>query len=109
MSLLVLTARRLLPSLVVTALLALAPLAACGDDPAEREPLSCEGQAQCYDRACCGKSFRVCQSCSGATWKWPVDDNCYFACRDTGAETDVPEAGDASDEGGAEDDAAVTD
>lgn len=32
-----------------------------------------------------------------------------LACGDTGAETDAPEAGDASDEGGAEDDAAVTD
>jgi hypothetical protein len=91
--------QRLLPALFVTALLALAPLAACGDDPA-RDPAACDGQAQCYDRACCGRSFHVCQSCSAGAWKWPVDDTCYFACRD---------AGGAGEVGGAGDDAAATD
>jgi hypothetical protein len=80
---------------------ALVSTLACDASSTEAAPDAgdCAGAAPCYDRPCCGHSFRVCAtSCEAGTWRWPVDDNCHFACHeDTGVDAPDAEASDADD------------
>ncbi|MBL8722015.1 MAG: hypothetical protein JNL79_38895 [Myxococcales bacterium] len=56
-------------------------------------------QGACYTDTCCRMTFTVCQQCQWGEWRWPVDDNCHFACPPDAGRPDT--AVDASDADGA--------
>ncbi len=66
-------------------------LAGCRSD----EPCADDTQGACYTQTCC-LTFTVCQYCQGGVWRWPIDDNCHFACPpDTGRPDSVVDSSDA--------------
>lgn len=65
-------------------------------DTGATTPSTCSGPGpQCAARMCsCGIKYTICSECYAGQWRWPIDDNCYFGCRDTGPLADT--ASDAS-------------
>jgi hypothetical protein len=58
----------------------------CSETPAE-DRACCEGAFVCSAKYACTCGFMTsdCTRCSGGRWQPIINDDCFFACRDSGA------------------------